>query len=544
MTDTRGTAGAVDAEVIIIGAGVSGLAALHHLKSRGTDVIALERNPDVGGTWYKNRYPGCRFDSESYTYGYSFSQQVLDGWQWRERYSPQPDNLRYLQFVTDTLGLRDNIRFNTTVAGARWQEDTRTWAVDIEGRAAIRARYLITCLGVFSAPTLPRLDGMDTFTGPSFHTFDWPSEGLDLRGKRVGVVGTGATGVQAISAIAPEVASLTVFQRRPNWHTPLRNSEISPAEMTQIQARYDEIFARCATTPGGFFYEPDRRGFWNVTAEERKQLWEELYQQPGFALWLANFRETFLDRAANAELSAFVAGKIRARVADPAIAGKLIPRDHGFGVQRVPLETNYYEVYNRSNVRLVDLQETPIIRVTPAGIKTTAEDVELDIIVYATGFDAITGPYDRMDLRGTSGRRLRDKWENEPSTFLGILVRDFPNLFMIAGPQSSSSSVNFPRSIETQVGWTTRLLEYAKANGITRVEPTAEAEQDWVAHVARLYDKLLVKEARSWFTGYNSNVPGHDTGTVRHVMYNGGQPKYRRLLDEVATSNYDKLALS
>jgi cation diffusion facilitator CzcD-associated flavoprotein CzcO len=531
-------------DVIVIGTGVAGLAALYHLRSRGAAVVALERNADVGGTWFKNRYPGCRFDSESYSYGYSFSRAVLEEWDWKERFSSQPENLRYLQFVADRLQLTDGIRFNTTVTGAWWNEQTRTWSVHIDGAAPLEARFLITCLGMLSAPTLPRVDGIETFHGPSFHTFDWPSQGIDLVGKRVGVVGTGATGVQAIAAIAPEVRSLTVFQRRPNWHTPLRNSEISPEEMADIRSRYDEIFAVCATTPGGYVHQPDRRGFWTLTPDERRQFWEHLYQQPGFTVLLQNFREIFFDRAANAEFSDFVADKIRARIADRNLAERLVPRDHGFGVQRVPLETNYYEVYNQDNVRLVDLQETPLVRVTPTGIKTTKEEFELDVIVYATGFDAITGPYERIDIRGVDRQALKDKWADGPKTFLGILVRDFPNLFMIAGPQSSSSSVNFPRSIEMQVDFSMRLFDYLADNGLTRFEPTAEAEQSWVAHVAQLYDRMLIKEARSWFTGYNSNVPGHEYGSIRYVMYNGGQPKYRRTLDEVSAANYEQLHMS
>jgi len=544
MNDTYTETRETDFEVVVIGAGLSGLAALHHLKSRGVNAIALERNPDVGGTWYKNRYPGCRFDSESYTYGYTFSKEVLDEWDWEERYSPQPENLRYLQFVTDRLELRGDIRFATTVTGAHWDEDSRTWAVQIVGAAAIRTRFLMTCLGVFSAPTLPRIPGIGSFNGRSFHTFDWPSEGIDLRGKRVAVIGTGATGVQAISAITPDVSSLTVFQRRPNWHTPLRNSEISAEEMADIRAHYDEIFALCATTPGGFVHQPDRRGFRSLTAEERRQFWEDLYRQPGFRLLLANFREIFTDREANEEFSAFVAEKIRDRIVDPELAEKLVPRDHGFGVQRLPLETNYYEVYNRENVRLVDLRRTPMVQVTPTGIATTEEHFELDVIVYATGFDAITGPYERLDIRGTQGRLLKDKWVDGPRTFLGILLREFPNLFMISGPQSSSSSVNFPRSIETQVDWSMRLFDYLKNSGMTRFEPTADAEEKWVAHVAYLYEMLLMKDARSWYTGYNSNIPGRENGAVRYVMYNGGQPKYREMLEQAAANNYGKLSLS
>ena len=316
------------------------------------------------------------------------------------------------------------------------------------------------------------------------------------------------------------------------------------AEMDDIKARYDEIFALCARTPGGFIHEPDRRPFFEVPREERLAKWEQLYGEPGFGIWLANFRDTFMDEEANAELSEFIASKIRSRVHDPVVAEKLIPKDHGFGVQRVPMETGYYEAYNQDNVHLVDLRETPIERVTPKGIETTEREYEFDVIVYATGFDAVTGAYDRIDIRGVGGQALKELWAQGPVTYLGLNVPGFPNMLMPTGPQSGSASTNFPRGIELGVDWVTDLMQYMWKHDYTREEATPEAAADWGAYVAKLYEIMLMRKAQGWFTGYNSNVEGHEKGTIRYVVFNGGTPKYRQKISEVADDGYRGLVLS
>ena len=535
---TLGAGTQPDWEVVVIGAGVGGIYQIKRLTDLGIKSVVLEAADDLGGTWYMNRYPGARFDSESYTYGYSFSQELLDEWHWKERFSGQPENLRYLNHVADKFDLRKHMRFNTKVVAMRWDEPTHTWELELEDGSTLTTRFVIAALGLLSIPTYPRYEGMDSFQGPSFHTFHWPHEPLDLTGKRVGVVGTGATGIQVIAEIADKVGELKVFQRRPNWSSPLHNGPISDEEMAQIRARYDEIFETCARTPGGFEHEPDRRGFYTLTAEERKALWDELYETPGFAIWLRNFREIFFDEEANAEFSAYIADRIRQRVNDPVVAEKLIPKDHGFGVQRVPMETHYFEVYNRDNVELVDLSETPIERVTPNGIQTSAAHYDLDIIVYATGFDAITGAYDRIDIQGVNGEKLAQKWVDGPSTFLGILVNGFPNFIMLAGPQSGSASTNFPRGIESGVNWITSMLEYVWEHDHTRLEPTAEAQEEWTDHVKKMYGMMLMRKAKSWFTGYNSNVEGHEHGKIRYFVYNGGAPKFVQKISEIADAGY------
>ena len=346
-------------DVIVIGAGVGGLYQIKRLTDLGIDAIVLEGDDDLGGTWYRNRYPGCRFDSESYTYGYSFSKELLDEWHWKERFSSQPENLRYLNYVAEKFDLRRRIQFNAFVDSLHWQEEERVWLLKLRDGSQYCARFVVSAFGPLSEPTLPDFEGMDSFEGASFHTYWWPKEPLPLTGKRVGIVGTGATGIQVIAEIADKVGELTVFQRRPNWSSPLNNSPISEEEMADIRSRYDEIFATCASTPSGFEHKPDRRGFWNLTKEERHAFWDQLYETSGFAILAGNFFEVHSDEAANKELSEYIAHRIRQRVGDPETAEKLIPKDHGFGMQRLPLETNYFEAYNRDNVKLIDITANP-----------------------------------------------------------------------------------------------------------------------------------------------------------------------------------------
>ena len=526
-----------DYEVVVIGAGVAGIYQIKRLTDLGVRATVLDANADLGGTWYNNRYPGSRFDSESFTYGYSFSDELLDEWHWTEQFSPQPETLRYLNYVTDKFGLREHMQFGCRVDSMVFDEETDTWTVRLDDDREITTHFVMTAVGVLSIPTLPKLEGMDSFEGPSFHSFHWPHEPIDLTGKRVAVIGTGATAIQLIPEVAKAADRLTVFQRRANWAAPLNNAPISEAEMAAIRDRYDEIFTACARTPGGFEHEPDRRGFYEVSPEERRELWDRLYDEPGFGIWLRNFVEIFIDEKANAEFSEYIAERIRQRVKDPVIAEKLIPKDHGFGIQRVPLETNYFEAYNRDNVELVDSAQTPIVRITPTGLETTERSFEFDVIVYSTGFDSFTGALDQIDIQGAGGRRLRDKWADGPVTYLGIMVSGFPNLVMLAGPQTAAT--NFPRGAELAVDWATPFLEYMWKHGCRRFDVDDEAEAAWVEHVKEMYQGLLLRTAKSWITGYNSNVEGHEYGKTRYNIYTGGGPKYAQRLRQVAGDGYE-----
>jgi cation diffusion facilitator CzcD-associated flavoprotein CzcO len=542
-SDRAGRGRPVDYEVVIIGAGVAGIYQIKRLLDLGVDATVLEANPDVGGTWYKNRYPGARFDSESFTYGYSFSQELLDEWHWTEMFSPQPETLKYLQHVVDKFDLRRHMQFDCYVDAMVFDEEDDAWTLQLRDGRDLRTRVVITAIGVLSVPTMPTIEGMETFEGPSFHPFDWPEEPLDLAGKRVAIIGTGATAIQIIPEVAKEAGHLTVFQRRPNWAAPLNNRPISEDEMDEIRARYDEIFAACARSPGGFEHEPDRRGWDNVSREERIELWDRLYDGPGFGIWLQNFAEIFMDEEANAEFSDYIADRIRQRVDDPELAERLIPKDHGFGIQRVPLETGYFEAYNRDNVTLFDAAETPIERITPAGVQTVdGAEHPFDVIVYATGFDAFTGAFDRIDIQGRNGEKLRTKWADGPVTYLGLMVSGFPNLLMLAGPQIAAT--NFPRACETAVDWVTPLLEHLWNEGHHRFEATPEAERAWCDHVADMYEPFLLRKAKSWITGYNSNLDGHEYGKMRLNIYNGGGPKYASRIQQEAQEGYPGIVFS
>ena len=529
-----------DFDAIIIGAGLSGMYQLYRARELGLSVRVFEAGTEVGGTWYWNRYPGARFDSESYSYGYSFSSDLLEEWEWSEHFAGQPETLRYCKYVADKFDLRRDIQFKSRVKAARYDETTRSWTITLEGGSRFTTRFLITAIGPLSTPTLPRIEGIDDFKGERFHTARWPRERVDFRGKRVAVIGTGATGVQTIQTIASEVGHLTVFQRTPNWCAPLHNGKIDPETQKKIKAGYPDMFARCRETFACFIHTPDSRGAFEVSDAEREAFYEKLYGERGFGIWQGNFKDILIDRKANATISDFVARKIRERVKDQNVAEKLIPKNHGFGTRRLPLETFYYEVYNRDNVELVDITETPIVRITSTGIKTSERDHDFDIIIFATGFDAITGAFDQIDFRGTGGVRLKDKWKSGPETYLGLMVHLFPNMMMLMGPHTALG--NIPRSIEYSVDWVTGLLRFARDRGLTRLEATPEGVASWTDHVKALGVGLLSNEVDSWMTGINRNVEGKNVRIV--ARYSGSAPAYRSRCDEVAANGYSELRLA
>ena len=530
----------LDFDAIVIGAGMSGLYQLYRMRELGLRVRVFETGTNIGGTWYWNRYPGARFDSESYSYGYSFSKELLEEWEWSEHFAGQPETLRYLNHVADKFDLRRDIQFCSRVTAAVFDEEARSWTVTLEDESTYHTRFLITAIGPLSTPTLPRIEGRDSFQGQSFHTARWPKTPVALAGKRVAVIGTGATGVQTIQTIAAEVGHLTVFQRTPNWCAPLHNGKIDAETQRKIKAGYPEMFARCQETFACFIHTPDPRGAFEVSDEEREAFYEKLYAERGFGIWQGNFKDILTDRRANATISDFVARKIRERVKDQKVADKLIPRNHGFGTRRLPLETFYYEVYNRDNVELVDLTETPIERITPKGIKTSEREYPFDIIIFATGFDAITGAFDKIELRGTGGARLKDKWRDGPETYLGLMVEGFPNMLMLMGPHTALG--NIPRSIEYSVEWVTGVIRFAQEKGLTRLEATAQGVASWTDHVKALGVGLLSNEVDSWMTGINRNVDGKTKRIV--ARYSGSAPAYRERCDAVAAKGYDELKLA
>ncbi len=522
-------------DAIIIGAGISGMFMLYRLRELGMSVKVFEAGTNVGGTWYWNRYPGARFDSESWTYGYSFSKELLAEWDWKEHFSPQPDTLEYLNHVADKFDLRRDMQFRSTVTAAHWDDAANQWTVTLENGEQAKARFLFTAIGILSAYTLPAIPGRDSFQGPAYHPARWPHTPVDFTGKRVGIIGTGATAIQAIPEIAKQAAHLTVFQRRPNWAAPLHNAKISKEEMQEIKSRYEEIYAHCAQTPSWFIHEADRRKTLDVSPEEREAFWEKLYAEPGFGIWMGNFRDILIDEKANEKISEFIARKIRQRVKDPAVAEKLIPKDHGFGSRRVPLESGYFETYNRDNVTLVDvINDEPIECITPKGVKTSKQEREFDILIYATGFDGVTGAFDRIDFRGPNGLTLKDAWADGPRTYLGMLPEGFPNMLMALGPHTARG--NIPQAIEHSVNFQAGVLRFMLEHGYTRIDTRPECVDEWTETVIKAAEPLLSSKVDSWQTGVNRNVAGRQ---VRRVLgYNGNGAHFRRKTDEVTTGGF------
>lgn len=532
----------MDFDAIVIGAGVAGLYQLHKLRQLGLSVRVIEAAPEVGGTWYWNRYPGCRFDSESYSYAYSFSRELLDEWNWSELYAGQPETFRYLQHVADKFDLRRDIQLNTRVKSARYDRDTNLWTVETDTAETLSARYLITAVGILSTPLVPDFPGRDSFAGTSFHTSFWPDD-LDLAGKRVAVFGTGATGVQVIQTIAPIVGSLTVYQRSGNWTKPLRNRPITPEEMAQIKADYDKIFAHCRATAAAFVHDWHPVNTFDVSDEEREAFYQRRYDESGFGFWLGSFQDLAVNPAAAKSAQEFLAKKIRERVKDPGVADLLTPKDHLFGSKRVPLETNYYEAYNRDNVELVDLKTNPVDRITPRGVVTGGVERDFDVIIYATGFDAFRGALDRIEFHGAEGQTLREKWSTGIATYMGLQVHGFPNLMTILGPQNGGSYCNLPRCIEQNVEFITDLIAYMREHGYDRVEPTPEAEAEWTRSAHELAEGLLAMQIDSYMN--SANTRGSGAASRREILvYAGGQANFRVFCDEMVAQGYRGLSLT
>jgi cation diffusion facilitator CzcD-associated flavoprotein CzcO len=530
----------LDYDVVIVGAGLSGIYSLHRMRQLGLRTKVLEAGGGVGGTWYWNRYPGARFDSESYSYNFSFSQEILDEWNWSEHFASQPETLRYCEFVCDKLDLRLDMQFDTRVTSAHFQDASNSWKLADEAGKQYTSRFLVTCIGILNNYTLPNIPGVNEFKGEAFHTARWPREQVDFSNKRIGIIGTGATAIQAIQEIAKTAGHLTVFQRTPNWSLPLRNEKISQEDMESIRARYPEIFQQCLESYSCFMHVADTRSTFDLNPQEREAFWEDLYEKRGFAKWLGNFGDINTDKQANALFSEFVANKIRGRVSDPVTAETLIPKCHGFGTKRVPLESGYFEAYNQPNVRLVDVKKNPIECITETGIRTREEAFDFDMIIYATGFDAVTGSFTAIDLQGINGVKLKDRWSEGPKTFLGLFVESFPNMMMVMGPHQMFG--NIPRSVEYAVSWVSRFIEYCRDHNITFAEATHQGVLEWTDHVHNCADGLLANEVDSWMTGVNKNLAHKQKRII--ARYQGSAPGYRKRAEDVATRNYEDLRLA
>ncbi|MGA2409756.1 MAG: NAD(P)/FAD-dependent oxidoreductase [Candidatus Binataceae bacterium] len=532
---TTGAEPAEQFDAIIIGAGLSGLCQLYHLRQLGLKVRVYEDGGGIGGTWYWNRYPGCRFDSESEAYGFSFSKELLQEWDWTEHFSPQPETERYLNYVADKFGLRRDIQLESRVTAAVYDENANRWEVVINAKQRARCQYLIAAVGILSARFTPPFEGADTFEGISLHTGTWPKEPVPLAGKRVAVIGTGPTAVQLITEIAKEVGHLTVFQRTPNYCAPLRNAPVSAETQRRFKATYPEIHKRIRQTPVGLMHDFDPRSALEVPREERTAFYEKLWAQPGFSKWLGNFHDIMTNPEANEDFAEFVRNKIRARVKDPVLAEKLVPKDHPFGAKRIPLESGYYEQFNRDNVLLVDVNETPIERVTPKGIKTTEKEHEFDVIIYATGFDAVSGALTRIDICGEGGVSFKDRWADGPRSYLGIQTAGFPNFFMAI----NSAFCNYTVCAEMIVEWITDCISYMRKNGFERIAAEPQAEEAWVQHAYDLASRTLLSATRSWFMG--TNIPGKKPALV---LYANSAANYRKECADAAAKNYEGFLLA
>lgn len=540
-----------DFDAVVIGAGLTGLYQTYQLRELGYRVLGIEGSDNVGGVWHHNRYPGARTDSESEVYGYFWNTQLMQEFNWSERFAGQPEVLRYIHRAAEIMDIRKDYLFNAKVQRAVFDDDSNLWTLEFQegGIAPVTARFVISALGPLSAPQMPNVPGIHTFKGESYHTALWPRDPngfgpakLDFSNKRVAVIGVGSSGVQVIQEMGKQAGHLTVFLRSPNWCTPLGNGPMPPERMALIKENYSELIAKCDKSIAGFPHEFIPKSLFDVPQEERDAKLEELYKGPGFSLWLGAYEDVLSDPAANKYVSDFVARKIRERVKDPRIADLLIPKDHGFGMKRVPLETNYYEVYNQENVSVVDLNTTPITRINQRGIQTTDALHEFDVIIYATGFDAIKGSWNRIDIRGTGGVALKDEWDKGVKTYMGLQTPGFPNFFTLVGPQNGATFCNIPRCSALIVDWLGEMMAHVKKAGIKRIEPDRAAADEWTLYCSKLMDKLLLSKTNSWFTGINKNIKGRDKREV--LIFVGGNPRFRQYCEKVRENNYQGFNLT
>jgi cyclohexanone monooxygenase len=529
-----------DFDAVVVGAGFAGMYALYRLRDvLGLRTRVFEAGEGVGGTWYWNRYPGARCDSDSYIYCYTFDKALLEEWEWSERYPQQPEILSYLNHVADRFDLRKDIHFGARVTAATYDEATKRWTVQTDTGETVRAKYVISAVGCLSASNVPQFPGLDSFNGKSYHTGHWPHEGVDFTAKRVGVIGTGASAVQAIPVIAQQAKQLTVFQRTPNYCVPARNGKVDPDVAKARKAEYDRIRENIRNSYFGFELDFIMKSALEAPPEERERVFEDMWDRGGFPFWLANYQDMFFNAEANEVCAEFLRKKIREIVKDPAVAEKLTPRTYPYGTKRQPLDTNYFDTFNKPNVLLVDVNETPIEEITPNGVRTSEREYAFDILVFGTGFDAMTGPLKKMNVRGRGGASLAEKWADGPKSYLGLMVAGFPNFFTITGPGSPSVLSNMPVSIEQHVEWISDCIDHMQKHGIASVEATENAEIEWTAHVAEVANSSLMPTANSWYMGRNI------AGKPQVFMpYLGGVGPYRQKCAEIAANGYEGFAFA
>ena len=526
-------------DALIVGAGFAGMYAIHKLRDIGLKVRAFEAGSDVGGTWYWNRYPGARCDVESMEYSYSFSNDLQGEWQWTEKYAAQPELLRYAGHVADRFRLREDIQFNTRVVSAEFDANKNLWTVSTDQGETVEAQFFIMAGGCISLPRMPEFPNRDSFKGKLYHTGTWPHEGVDFSGMRVGVIGTGSSGIQIIPQLARQAAHCTVFQRTPNFSLPAFNGPMDPQFERWYKKHYQARREKARYTSAGIAGHPlPDKGALEVSTEERNRVYEEGWNRGSTGLTRA-FKDILSNKDANETMSEFVREKIRNTVKDPQVAALLTPTDHFIGTKRICLDSDYYETYNRTNVELVDVRKQPIQEITPKGISTTEKEYELDAIVFATGYDAVTGAVLNIDIRNRDGLTLAQKWTAGPRTYLGLMTAGLPNLFLITGPGSPSVLTNMITSIEHHVEWITDCLAYLRDQGIQRMEADSAYEDRWVEHVNEVANTTLFPLADSWYTG--ANIPGKPRVFLPYI---GGHGNYRMKCADVAFKGYEGFKLS
>ncbi|HEY8478421.1 MAG TPA: NAD(P)/FAD-dependent oxidoreductase [Spirillospora sp.] len=523
-------------DAVVVGAGLSGLYMLYRLRALGLSVRVFEKGEGVGGTWFWNRYPGSRVDVRSLDYAYSFDPELVHEWEWTEKYPSQEELLRYLNHVADRFDLRPHIRLGTCVTEAVFDEDAGRWRVRTDRGDRVSAQYLIMATGCLSVPKMPEIPGLESFRGEWYHTALWPDEEVDFTGKRVAVIGTGSSGVQIIPVIAERAAHLTVFQRTPNFVIPANNHPLDPEVQRSLKARHAEWRKANRESGFGVAFPEAAKGAMEVPAEERNAYYRRVWDDPDNTLTslLSGYNDLIINKESNDTIAQFVRDRIAEIVKDPDVAARLQPWDHPLGAKRPCLGTNYYETFNLPHVRLVDVRETPLTEITSAGLRTSQEEFAFDIIVFATGFDAMTGALLAIDVRGRGGRRLADVWAEGPRTYLGIAVAGFPNLFTITGPGSPSVLSNMTVSIEQHVEWVSDAIAAMRAAGKRTMEATAEAQDAWTRHVDEVARATLYPAADSWYMG--ANVPGKPRV---FMPYPGGVGTYRQQCEEIAAAGYE-----
>jgi len=534
--NTRGSSGPQipgSVDVVVIGAGFAGLHAQHRLRAMGLSIFGFEAAPEVGGTWFWNRYPGARCDVESLDYSYSFSSELLDEWKWTERYATQPEILRYINHVADKFDLRRDIAFDTRVIGCRYDEAANRWTVQTDRGDQIRCHYLITTTGCLSTPKAPEFAGLEDFQGRWVQTSAWPRDSVEIAGKRVAVIGTGSSGIQAIPELAKLAAHLTVFQRTPNFTIPARNGPVDAEWEASVRENYVDYHRRLRETRGGVMTKlATGLSALEVDAAQRNVAFEHAWNY-GSAGIQSVYRDTTSNLEANVTVADFVRDKIRQIVKDPEVAELLSPRDHPIGTKRICLDTDYYETFNRPNVELVDIRSNPIERITAAGVKTVDREYPFDLIVFATGFDAMTGPLLALNISGVGGLTLRDAWAHGPASYLGLMMAGFPNLFTVNGPGSPSVLANMIPTIEHHVDWIADCIQHLRQNGLARIEAEPEAQAAWAEVVREVANKTLYPLAKSWYMG--DNVPGKPRMFLAYV---GGFSSYIGRVAEIVKDGY------